>query len=410
MIRELFLLIISTVFALVLIAVTQRIVFIGMLLIGVIVSIYLSRYYKDKRRLNDQRKILDYNNTVMTFKHQQQSTQLEVVVANLEIPVLLINDEGMITIINDAAKKMIDVDYQDGMSFQALLKDAPDLLSIVDQGYLYEKGFVQPLNYKEHAYQVLFSPMVIQKQFHGGAFIFQDVTVLKQIEITQKQFIADASHELKTPMSAIIGSLNILKHDGFDQREVFEDFMGILIKEVERMNDLINDLSELTKFSSPQVKMRFEYINIQELVGDIVSLYKTKADEKDVKLIYEYKGHKTAYIDKRKVQTILTNLISNAIRYTDAGYIHVFIECDDQLTMLVEDTGIGMTQAELDHIFERFYRVEKARSRDTGGTGLGLCIVESIVGKYKGILEVSSQVDRGTMFKVVLPIIEEVES
>lgn len=403
MIKDLIALVVSTILALIFIYITERIVLIGFILILVIVSIYYSRYSKDKKRLHLQRKKLDDQTTIMSYKHQQQSTKLETVVANIEIPILLIDEDGHITTINGAMKHLLSKAYFEGMTFQELFKNEPLLLDIINQGYLYEKRFVTHLTLEQHFYQVLFSPIILQEQFQGGAFIFQDVTVLKQTEIMQKQFIADASHELKTPMSAILGSLTILKSDGFDTREVYEDFLTVLIKEVERMNDLIHDLSELTKFSSPQVQMRYEKVNVYELVEDTIKLYRQKAKDKQIKLLFDYHGNHTVIIDKRKVQTILTNLISNALRYTDIGYIHIQIDVEEDITILIEDTGIGMSQEDLEHIFERFYRVEKARSRDTGGTGLGLCIVESIVSKYQGVIEVSSQVDRGTMFKIILP-------
>ena len=175
-------------------------------------------------------------------------------------------------------------------------------------------------------------------------------------------------------------------------------------RNVERMSNLVSDLLLLSRLESPEPQLRMEMVDLFELVGDVVKLVERAAKEKGIKLKVDVKPGTALLGDPFLLEQMLLNLLDNAVKYTERGEVSLTAEAgDDQVRIRVSDTGIGIPSEHLPRIFERFYRVDKARSRELGGTGLGLSIVKHIVQLHGGRIEVTSQPGRGSTFTVLLP-------
>ena len=212
--------------------------------------------------------------------------------------------------------------------------------------------------------------------FDGTIVLFTDVSKMKEIEDMQKQFLSDVSHELKTPMSAIIGSVEILKRDGMESPEIFNEFMDILLKESYRMQNIINDILELSRLDQTKVSLDYQELDVKAVVKESMDLFEPLAKEKHLSLIYHNQIKEPLILDYSTIKMILSNFISNAIKYSNEGIITIKTKkADDTFILSVQDEGIGIPKNKLNYIYDRFYQVDKSRSSKIS-TGLGLSIVK----------------------------------
>ena len=230
---------------------------------------------------------------------------------------------------------------------------------------------------------------------------------LEQVDTSRQNFVSNVSHELKTPLSSIkVLSESILLQENVPQ-EMYVEFLGDIISEVDRMTEIINDLLTLVKLDQKEVPILFTETELNKLVIDIVKRMKPLANEKKIVLHYTFlKEAILADIDKTKFVLAISNLVENAIKYTaEGGSVTITIDSDHQNAFLsVADTGIGIAEDEINKIFERFYRVDKTRNRETGGTGLGLSITHSTILMHNGSIKVTSKEQEGTTFLVRIPL------
>jgi two-component system phosphate regulon sensor histidine kinase PhoR len=240
----------------------------------------------------------------------------------------------------------------------------------------------------------------------GTVVVLEDITDLKKLEKMRSQFVANVSHELKTPLTSIKGfseTLKLVKDESTRNK-----FLDIINDESERLTRLINDI--LTLSSIEQVKsQKNEEIDISYESEKVYHLLNPKAEAKNITLSLTQKEPLFMLGDVDLYNQLLLNLVDNAIKYTrENGEVQIRIEREDTLIkVVVSDTGIGIPEKHLNRIFERFYRVDKARDRAMGGTGLGLAIVKHIVLSMGGTIEVSSEIGKGTQFVVYLPMDKE---
>jgi signal transduction histidine kinase len=218
------------------------------------------------------------------------------------------------------------------------------------------------------------------------------------------EFTADASHELKTPLCAMRGEAEVLLSKGRTPEE-YQETLAHFIEQLDCLNHMIDDLILLSKSDSFQVELKMAPLRLDLLIEDICSLFQVLAEQKGIALDFHATEELTVIGDKVRLQQLFTNLIDNAIKYTSKGSIHVTLEKNKEHILLkVQDTGIGIPSEEQEKIFKRFYRVDKSRSRETGGVGLGLSIAEWIVHAHHGRIEVNSELNEGSTFTVHLPI------
>jgi heavy metal sensor kinase len=220
------------------------------------------------------------------------------------------------------------------------------------------------------------------------------------------EFTADASHELKTPICAMRGEAEVLLSKGRPAQE-YQEGLAHFIEQFDHLNQMINDLILLSKFDASQVELKMVPLRLDLLIKDLCNLFQVLADQNEIALETVAIEEATVIGDKVRLQQLFTNLIDNAIKYTLKGSIHVTVEKNkDSALVKVRDTGIGIPKEEQEKIFKRFYRVDKSRSRETGGVGLGLSIAEWIVHAHHGRIEVESELNQGSTFTVFLPILQ----
>jgi two-component system, OmpR family, phosphate regulon sensor histidine kinase PhoR len=239
----------------------------------------------------------------------------------------------------------------------------------------------------------------------GTILVFHDLTRLKQLERTREDFVANVSHELRTPLSLIKGYVETLLDGARNNPEVAERFLKIIERNAERLDLLIQDLLTISALESGRMKLDLQPVELRSLVEKIFSDLHSRAENKDVKLANEL-PELTATADVNRLEQVLANLVDNAIKYGRAqGKVVVGGKKldDGRLEIFVQDDGPGIPAEALDRVFERFYRVDKARSRDQGGTGLGLSIVKHIVQAHGGEVWVKSELGKGATFFFTLP-------
>jgi signal transduction histidine kinase len=231
---------------------------------------------------------------------------------------------------------------------------------------------------------------------------------LKRISDSQREFFANISHELRTPITYLEGYSKVLIDGMLDSEEERIKALSIIHQEADRIKHMVNDLFELSKMEEGQLQFHSEWIQMKEFLLQSISKVDLKAKEKGLSLITEIKAPlPLIYADPFRMQQIIFNLLDNAIRYTETGTITVkSYKQDDQLWIEIQDTGIGIPHDELPYLFDRFYRVEKSRSRQYGGSGLGLAVVKHLTEKQRGTINVSSEIGRGTCFILKFPIEE----
>ena len=218
------------------------------------------------------------------------------------------------------------------------------------------------------------------------------------------EFTADASHELKTPLCAMRGEAEVLLSKGRTAGE-YQEGLAHFIEQFDHLNQMINDLILLSKFDSSQVELKMVPLRLDLLVKDLCNLFQVLAEQKGITLEIDKAQELTVMGDKFRLQQLFTDLIDNAIKYTPEGTIRVTLEKKQENVLVkVSDTGIGIPEQEREKIFKRFYRIDKSRSRETGGVGLGLSIAEWIVNAHRGRIEVDSELSQGSTFTVYLPI------
>ncbi len=231
-----------------------------------------------------------------------------------------------------------------------------------------------------------------------------DIANLKKLEQVRTEFLGNVSHELRTPIFAIQGFIETLLNGAINDEKVNRNFLQKANQHTINLNNLLNDLIDISMIESGQMKMSYRYFNVGEYLENIVNELKPYAVKKNLELIL-LSVHKDYQLfgDKDKLKQVMTNLIMNAIRYTETGKIEIVVSDEEKNgRILVKDTGIGIAGTELGRIFERFYRVDKDRSRSQGGTGLGLAIVKHIVEAHGSKIEVRSEVGKGSEFSFTL--------
>lgn len=232
----------------------------------------------------------------------------------------------------------------------------------------------------------------------------QDIEYLKRLEKVRTEFLGNVSHELRTPIFAIQGYLETLIDGAIDDPEVNRNFLKKANHHVQNLNNLLNDLIDISMIESGEMHLSFRYFRIEELLTDIYQDLSYQAGEKKLEFIVHPVDKKLqVYGDKNKIKQVLVNLIENSFKYTERGGVEISVHEEYGLARItVKDTGIGIAEKDIPRIFERFYRVDKDRSRTAGGTGLGLAIVKHIIEAHNSKVRVISEIGRGSEFSFTL--------
>ena len=257
---------------------------------------------------------------------------------------------------------------------------------------------------EKRKYDVHIAPIELEKT-KGAVGVFYDITQIEHLERVRQEFLSNISHELRTPLTSILAFVETLEDGAIDDAENNQRFLGVIRKNAQRMHHLIDDILELSSIESGTVSFEPKSVNLAAQVEEVFTNLSAKAEERRIKLINEVSTDARVFADLVRIEQMLTNLIDNAVKFNREGgsvtVTHLAEKTKD--TVSVADTGEGISGEHLQRIFERFYRTDRARSREIGGTGLGLAIVKHLARLHGGEVSVVSTPGKGTIFSIELP-------
>jgi len=360
--------------------------------------------------LSQAMNVLAKNLQEMTSQQEMQQDRLNTLIHNIGSGVVLINSRGHVNLINKTYRETFKIDSRSILG--ELYYDAfkhKEVIEIVEEIFLKEikvrKQIILPLSIERKHFEIYGAPIIgINHEWKGIVLVFHDISELKKLEQVRKDFFANVSHELKTPITSIKGFTETLLDGAMENDELCKNFLSIILTESDRMQTLIQDLLDLSKIEQQNFKLDLSEVSAKQVIEDVQQMLNQKAEEKNIDFKLYLNSPLVVYADALRLKQVIINLVDNAIHYTPAGG-KVFItssETNDHIVLRVNDTGVGIGKEEISRIFERFYRVDKARSRNSGGTGLGLAIVKHLVEAHKGKIEVESKLGHGTSFIVTL--------
>ncbi|MGN1385491.1 MAG: two-component system histidine kinase PnpS [Bacillus sp. (in: firmicutes)] len=376
---------------------------------------FRARTYEDPseetRLLSSSINVLARNLQEMEISQETQQHRLLTLIENIGSGVMLIDSKGYITLMNKTYKQLFNVssnDYLYHLYYEVLQYE--DVSHLIEEIFITEKSvkrqLVLSLQIERKYFEVYGAPIIGNvDEWKGIVLVFHDITELKRLEQMRQDFVANVSHELRTPITSIKGFSETLLDGDLKNEKIIRDFLTIILKESERMQALIQELLELSKIENQEFKLSLTKVDLNNIISEIGTMFNRKAEMKDINL--EVKLSEMPIVidaDPYRLKQIFINLISNAINYTPTGgKVTVFVSQNEKYAFVeVKDTGVGIEKDEIPRIFERFYRVDRARSRNSGGTGLGLAIVKHLVEAHKGYITVESERGKGTSFNVKL--------
>jgi two-component system phosphate regulon sensor histidine kinase PhoR len=348
-------------------------------------------------------------------------SRLKNVLDNMISGVMLIDKHGAIVLLNRTAEDII------GFSAQELIGRQYDdthqqneLIRLIREcmnSHVHIRDDLMFYYPEERILEANLLPMTVNDEHSGIVIVLHDITAIRRLERMRSEFVANVSHELRTPITAIKGFAETLLSGAMNDKETAMSFLQIIYDESNRLNRLIEDTLALSKIESKRVPMQFTPIDMELFIGNTVEMVRQVADKRKIEVEQSIEGHVFIEADEDRLRQIMINLLSNAITYTpEGGHIKVIVQPfsigneismeNEKVRIIVKDTGMGIPKKDIPRIFERFYRVDKARSRSSGGTGLGLSIVKHLVELHRGTVKVESTVGVGTSFIIELPMIQ----
>lgn len=347
------------------------------------------------------------------FKQKNRNRVLNSVMTQMQNGIIAVDSNLHITLVTTVAKKLLGISGNpDGLSISEASKDVKldDVFTEAMQRegvYTNEVAARTAIGRGHRPLRLYVSPMRQDGRIQGALAIVEDITELRRLEQVRTDFAANVSHELKTPLTSIRGFVETLQDGAIDNPEMARKFLNIIVMETDRLSRLINDILSISKLESGRDEVTTERIRLDKKAYDICEMLTIQARSKNVTLNYHLNDDPVYIIgNPDRVEQLLVNLTENAIKYNrDGGSVTVQVfENGEEANITISDTGIGIAEENLPRLFERFYRVDKGRSRQMGGTGLGLAIVKHIVRSMNGEIEVHSKLGEGTEFLVTLPL------
>ncbi|KIY22149.1 MULTISPECIES: two-component system histidine kinase PnpS [Mesobacillus] len=376
---------------------------------------YRARTYEDHidetGMLSSSINILARNLQELMRQKESQQDRLTTLIENMGSGLILIDSRGFINLINKPYKEIFNVEpseYLYKLYYEVI--EHEEIIRMVEEIFMTEqkvrKQVVLPIEIERRHFEVYGVPIIgTSNVWKGILLVFHDITELKKLEQMRKDFVANVSHELKTPITSIKGFSETLLDGAMHDKATLAAFLEIILKESDRLQVLIQELLDLSKIEQHGFHLSAGDVDLRQQAVEVMEMLEGKAAEKGITLLLEEPERQVVIEgDANRLKQVLINLVSNAITYSQNGSrVEVnLIDHGDTVSMLVKDSGIGIEKSEVPRIFERFYRVDKARSRNSGGTGLGLAIVKHIVEAHKGQIEITSQVGKGTTFTIKL--------
>ena len=339
-----------------------------------------------------------------------EKTRLEAILQNMSDGIMAFDKNGKLTHINPEAMKLLNRNFVDDITFNNFFKEINANITLESLQYMPSKETVErEVTINNHTLQFSFAFVSKSSADNCVIVIIHDITKHEKLERSRREFVANVSHELRTPITVIKSYADILADTPDSDPQTRTRFLNTISSETDRMAKIISDLLTLSSLDeNANFPHASEEIDVRSMLEGLVERLKLTAKKKEQRLIYtpmndvpKIKG------DRDALERVFTNIISNAMKYTPTGgEIQVFSSCMyNDIVVKVSDTGIGISSEQLPNIFDRFYRVDKARSRDKGGTGLGLAIAkQTIENVFHGKIVITSELNKGTDVSISIPI------
>lgn len=362
-------------------------------------------------RLSASINVLARNLQDISLVRKIEEERLKTLIENMGSALVMIGREGKITVVNKPFLKQFDFKFEKVNHQPFRNVGLPgEVVEFIDYIFMTEKSARKQIRfeYQQVRHMELYGAPVIGEhgRWLGVVIVMHDITELIRLEQIRKDFVANVSHELKTPITSIKGFSETLLDGAMEDKQALTDFLEIIHKESERLQLLIQDLLELSKIEQHGFSIEYQVIGLHHVIERATEMVLPKATEKEMKLTVQMENEFEVEADPGRMIQIVMNLLANAVNYSPPKTtvtVKVYKEKDHGI-IEIADEGIGIEQKELPRIFERFYRVDRARSRNSGGTGLGLAIVKHLVEAHNGKITVESVVGEGTTFKISIPL------
>jgi two-component system phosphate regulon sensor histidine kinase PhoR len=386
---------------------------ISTIVVGV-TTVFIARYVFSQHvsLLNEQEQINQRLQDALG-KSERDENLLRSIVASVAEGLVITGRDSNVLIINDAARELLNIGHRPVIRLTNISRD-PQLhkvfASVLATGERAEARIEtrssETGSQNRRILRLHAAPLRLSNsQIDGVVCAFIDVTKLEMLERVRQEFLSNVSHELRTPLAAITAHTETLLDGGIDDQENSLRFLHTIQRNAERMKALVNDISELSAIESGAARLTIERLPLPQIIGDVFNGLSHRAAKNGVTLQSQVAEDFCVNADRRRLEQILINLVDNAIKFNrPGGAVAVQAEdVGDVQTIRVCDTGPGIPSEHLPRVFERFYRVDKARSREVGGTGLGLAIVKHLVRAHGGEAYVTSEVGAGSEFSIKLP-------
>ena len=347
-----------------------------------------------------------------------EKSKLNAIIKHMEDGLVAIDGKGQIIHYNPSFLSMLNLREKD-LTDKSYDKIIDDYSKDLEYGAILQKSISnssENIIFENNKKRILkASPALFRDEagrISGAIVVFQDITESQRLEDMRREFVANVSHELKTPITTIKSYSETLLCGALEDKELSKSFVEVIENEADRMSSLVKDLLQLSRMDYEKVVWEMHHLDLREIVTDSVRKLEVHFQNKNQRLNMQISDEAVPiYADRGKIQQVIINLLTNAIKYTpENGNIRISAQVVDKNAIFeVQDSGIGIPKEDIKRIFERFYRVDKGRSRAQGGTGLGLSIAHNIIKQHKGSIKVSSELEKGSIFTVYFPVDNSVD-
>ena len=347
-----------------------------------------------------------------------EKSKLNAIIKHMEDGLVAIDGKGQIIHYNPSFLSMLNLREKD-LTDKSYDKIIDDYSKDLEYGAILQKSISnssENIIFENNKKRILkASPALFRDEagrISGAIVVFQDITESQRLEDMRREFVANVSHELKTPITTIKSYSETLLCGALEDKELSKSFVEVIENEADRMSSLVKDLLQLSHMDYEKVVWEMQHLDLREIVTDSVRKLEVHFQNKNQRLNMQISDEAVPiYADRGKIQQVIINLLTNAIKYTpENGNIRISAQVVDKNAIFeVQDSGIGIPKEDIKRIFERFYRVDKGRSRAQGGTGLGLSIAHNIIKQHKGSIKVSSELEKGSIFTVYFPVDNSVD-
>lgn len=336
-----------------------------------------------------------------------EKTKIETLLENMTDGILAFNLDGNLIHINPEAENLIK--GSGDTDFNSLFKNLQADITMGDLLYIkHDKPIERQIQYNNRYIKLTFAPFSIDNKIGGVLVVLHDITKQEKLELSRREFVANVSHELRTPLATVKSYAETLMDSGVEDAELKHKFLSVIVRETDRMTRIVKDLLTLSRLDEgAEGAKNLETIDVKAFLNNIVESMFINAKKKNQTITYKIENNVPMITtESDKLEQVIVNILSNAIKYTpEGGHIKVISGAlYSEIFIKIIDDGIGIPKENLSRIFERFYRVDKARSRETGGTGLGLAIAKQIIENLGGAITINSEYGKGTEVIISIPI------